>query len=168
MLSKNLENALNEQINAEMYSSYMYLSMAAYIESLGLKGFANWMRVQVQEENAHAMKLYNFVIERGAAVKLKAIDAPPSKWKDILSLFEEVLKHEKKVTSLINNLVDISIKANDHATTNMLQWFINEQVEEEAGVNEILDQLKLIDGKGAGLFMMDKELKLRVFIPIQE
>ena len=168
MLNTRLEKELNKQINAELYSAYLYLSMSAYLASNNLSGFANWMKVQFEEEQAHALKLYNYVLERGGKVILEQIDNPKKEWKGIINLIEEVLTHEQKVTSLINNLVNIAIEEKDHATSSMLQWFVTEQVEEEASVSEILDQLKLVEGKGSGLFMLDREAKQRVFIPISK
>ncbi len=164
MLNKKMEKALNEQINAEMFSSYLYLSMAAYFERINLPGFANWLRVQVQEENAHAMIFFNYVNERGGKVELQAIAKPANDWKDPIKVFEEVLKHEQKVTSLINNLVNIAVQEKDHATNNKLQWFVSEQVEEEANATAILEQLKIVEGKGQGLLLLDRELKTRVFV----
>ncbi len=164
MLTKKLEEALNNQVNAEFYSSYFYLSMAAYFDKMNLKGFANWMKVQFQEEQAHALHLLNFINERGGTVKLTQIKAPKLSWKDAIEVFEDTLKHEIFVTSLINNLVDLALKEKDHASVNMLQWYVSEQVEEEANVTDILQQLKIIEGKGAGMFMIDRELKVRVFV----
>jgi ferritin len=162
VLKKKMEKALNDQINAELYSSYLYLSMSADLEGKGLAGFANWMKIQAQEELVHAMKLYDFVFERGGNVTLKAIKEPQGKWKSPLVIFEHTYKHEQLVTGLINGLVDLAIKEKDHATNNFLQWFVKEQVEEEASADEILMKLKLIGGKGNGLFMMDKELGTRL------
>ncbi len=166
MISKKVEKELNKQINAELYSAYLYLSMSAYASSLNLNGFANWLRIQFQEEQAHALLLYDYLIERGGNIVLEQIEKPQTKWKNIIDIFNEVLKHEEKVTSLINNLASVAISEKDHATNSKLQWFINEQVEEEASVNDVLNQLKMIEGKGSGLFMLDRELKQRVFIPI--
>lgn len=166
MIPKKMEQALNEQVNAELYSAYLYLSMSAWSEGKNLKGFANWLRVQYQEETAHALKFFDYINERGGNVVLKKIEVPPAEWKDIIDVFNSVLQHEQYITSLINNLVHISQEEKDFATNNMLQWFVNEQVEEEANATEILEQLKLFEGKGAPLFMMDRELKQRVFVPI--
>ena len=164
MLTKRIEKELNDQINAEFYSAYLYLSMAAFFESINLKGFANWVYVQFQEEQAHAMMMYNYINERGSSVTLSSIEAPPCKWDGPVHIFEEILKHEQKVTGMINNLIGISMEEKDHASVNFLQWFVSEQVEEESGVSDILQQLKMIDGKGAGLLMLDRELKQRVFV----
>ncbi len=165
MLNSRLEKEINKQINAELYSAYLYLSMSAYLSSKNLSGFANWMKVQFEEEQFHALKLYQYILERGGKIELEKIDKPKIVWKDTIEVFEESLAHEELVTSLINNLVDIAIEEKDHATLNMLQWFVAEQVEEEANVTDILDQLKLIDGKGSGLFMLDREAKARSFTP---
>jgi len=164
MIPKKLEKALNEQINAEFYSAYLYLSMSAYLTDVSLTGFANWMRVQFEEEKFHAMKIYDFVLDRGGKVKLKAIEAPKHKWNNIIDVFEDVLKHEQHVTSLINELMSLAIAEKDHATANFLQWFVDEQVEEEATVSDLLAQLKLVEGKGSGLFMLDREAAQRQFV----
>ena len=165
MINEKMQDAINEQINAEMYSAYLYLSMSAYFESEGLSGFANWMRVQYDEEVFHAMKFFNYVAERGGRVTLKAIDAPQAEWKSVIDVFENTLEHERHVTSLINNLVDLSIELKDHATNQMLQWFVEEQVEEESTAETILDELKLIGEAKSGLFMMNRELAQRTFSP---
>ena len=164
MLSSKMENAFNEQINAEMYSAYLYLSMAAYFEDKNLPGFANWMHIQFKEEWAHAMKFFNFVVERGGRVELKAIEKPKKEWNDAVEVMEETYEHEKHVTSLIHNLMSLAHEEKDYASVSMLQWFVDEQVEEEATASGLLEKLKMIDGKGAGMFMMDKELEARVFV----
>ncbi|MCL2340380.1 MAG: ferritin [Proteobacteria bacterium] len=163
MLKKKILKALNDHINAEMYSSYFYLAMEAYFQSISLKGCAAWMRVQVQEELMHAMRFYDFVNERGGKVTLDAIAKPETAWTSPLAVFEAVLKHEGHVTGLINDLVDLAINEKDHATNNFLQWFVSEQVEEEASAAEIVEKLKLIKNDTSGLFMMDAELGKRVF-----
>ncbi len=165
MLSQNMEQALNKQLNAELYSAYLYLSMAAYYYSLNLNGFANWMTVQNQEETMHAMKFYNYINERGGRIKLAQIDSPPTNWNSPLEVFEETLKHEEKVTGLINNLVDLAISERDHAANAFLQWFVTEQVEEEASANEVIQNLKLAGNDPHALFMLDRELGTRVFTP---
>jgi len=165
MIKEKIQEALNQQLNAELFSSYLYLSMAAYFESINLKGFANWMRVQTQEELVHAMKFYNFIIERGGKAVLSAIEGPPTQWKSPLAVFEHAYKHEQKVTGLINNLVDLSIAEQDHATNNFLQWFVAEQVEEEASADEVVQKIKLMGDATGGLFMLDQELAQRVFTP---
>jgi ferritin len=164
MIKKEVLDALNEQINAESYSAYMYLSMAAYFENMGLSGFANWMKVQYQEEAAHALKFFNYVTERGGKVVLKAIDQVPVDFNGIVDVYEKTLVHENHVSDLINNLVNVAVTANDHASQSFLKWFVDEQVEEEANVEKILSMLKLINGQGNGIFMMDRELAQRVFV----
>lgn len=164
MIDEKMREALNKQLNAELYSSYLYLSMSAYFQSVNLSGFANWMRVQAQEELAHAMKFYDYVNERGGRVVLPAVDEPPSEWDSPLAVFEHVYEHEQKVTGLINKLVDLAVKARDHATNNFLQWFVSEQVEEEASADEVVQKLKLVGDDPSGLFMIDRELGQRVFV----
>ncbi len=165
MINKKMEKALNEQVNAEMYSAYLYLSMESYFNSLNLKGFANWMRVQTQEEMVHAMKIYDFVINRNGRMLLKTIDGPTTKWDSPLAAFKAVLEHEQKVTGLIHNLVNLAIEEKDHATNSFLQWFVNEQVEEESSAEEVLQQLKMMENAPGGLYMLDRELAQRVFTP---
>ncbi|MCG8571518.1 MAG: ferritin [Spirochaetes bacterium] len=165
MIGKKLESELNKQINAELYSAYLYLAMSAFFEDKNLKGFANWTRVQAQEEVSHAMKIFDYVNERGGRATMAAIDGPENEWKDTIAVFDQIYQHEQKVTGLINHLVDLATAEKDHATFNMLQWFVAEQVEEEASASEILEKLKFIDGNGAGLIMLDKELEARVFTP---
>ena len=165
MIHAEMEKAINEQINAELYSAYLYLSMSAYFQSQNLPGFANWMRVQFQEETLHALKFYDYLNERGGRVKLAAIDAPAQEWPSTLAVFEETLAHERKVTALINKLVDLSLKLSDHATNIMLQWFVTEQVEEEATAEQVLLELKMIEGNSSALFLMNRELGARVFTP---
>jgi ferritin len=165
MVSEKMQKALNDQITAEFYSAYLYLSMAAYFESLNLGGFANWMRVQTQEELAHGMIIYNHVNERGGRVKLAAIEAPPVEWRSPQHVFEEAYAHEQKVTGRINALVDLAIKESDHATNAFLQWFVTEQVEEELNASTIANQLKIAGNSPNALFMIDRELAARVFTP---
>lgn len=164
MLNKKIEKALNEQINAEMYSAYLYLSMSAYFESENLSGMANWMYVQYQEEMSHAMKLYRYVNDRGGKVTFKEIKAPQTSWKDSVDVFTNVLEHERHVTSLINSLVDLAIEEKDHATNNILQWFVAEQVEEEANAEDILEKTKRVIDSKNGLYLIDKELSSRTFV----
>ncbi len=161
MLSKKMEQALNSQINMEIASGYLYLSMAAYFESENLPGFANWMMKQWQEEVGHGMKIYNYVNSRGGKIKLKAIPEPEAKWDSPLAAFEASLKHEKKVTESIGKLVDQALKEADYATNAFLQWFVTEQVEEEATVDGIVEKLKMIKAAPGGFFMMDRELSHR-------
>ncbi len=161
MLSPKMEQALNGQVNAELYSAYLYLAMAAYFESLGLKGFATWMKAQAQEEVGHAMKIFDFIAERGGRVELAAIDAPKAGWDSPLAAFEAALEHERHVTSLIHELVAAALAENDYATKNMLDWFVDEQVEEEATAGEIVGRLKLTGGEGPSLLMLDNLLGQR-------
>ena len=165
MLNKKIEAAFNEQMNAEMYSAYLYLSMSAYFESTGMAGFANWMRIQAQEEMVHAMKFFDHISERGGRVTLKVIDGPETEWKSAVAAFEHVYEHEQKVTALISGLVDLAIEEKDHASRSFLQWFVDEQVEEEDSASTVLDRLKLVGDSGDGLFMIDRELGQRVFTP---
>lgn len=163
MLNKKVEEALNEQINAEMWSAYLYLSMAAYCHSAGQPGMASWFEVQFREEQDHAKILFNYVNSRNGRVVLKAIDAVPTEWKSILDVFESTLEHEQKVTSLINNLYALTHETNDFATQSMLKWFIDEQVEEEENAQTIIDNLKMIKDNGYGIYMLDKELGARTY-----
>lgn len=164
-MNEKIRIALNEQINAELYSSYLYLSMASYFKRLNLDGFTRWMEVQTMEELTHAMKFFNFINERGGKVDLSPIDGPPTSWDSPLSAVEAVYKHEVKVTGLIYNLVNLATEEKDHATNNFLQWFITEQVEEETSAESIVEKLKLIGGEGGGLYLLDQELAQRVFTP---
>lgn len=159
-----MQTAINEQINAEIWSAYLYLSMSAYFERQTLRGFANWMKIQWQEEMTHAIKFFDYVHSRGGQVSLQPIAAVQIDWKNAIDVFAETLKHEQHVTDLINNLANISIDEKDHATNSMLQWFIAEQIEEEANAEQILVQLKLIGDNGYGLLMLDRELATRVFV----
>ncbi len=165
MVNKTIEGALNQQVNAELYSSYLYLSMSAYFRSINLPGFANWMRVQAQEELVHAMKFYDFINERGGRVTLQQVEAPPTEWSSPRDVFENVYKHEQKVTGLINDLVNLAVGERDHATNIFLQWFVTEQVEEEASAEEVVQKLKLVGDDSGGLFMLDGEMGQRVFTP---
>lgn len=165
MIKAKMQNALNAQINREIYSAYLYLSMAAYFESVDLKGFASWMRVQVQEELLHASKFFGYIVDRGGRVTLTTIEVPPSDWPTPLRAFEEAYAHESKVTGWISDLVTLAGREEDHASHNFLQWFVNEQVEEEASVDAVVKKLKLMGDAPGGLFMLDRELAARVFTP---
>ncbi|MBL7186031.1 MAG: ferritin [Phycisphaerae bacterium] len=165
MISKKMQDALNGQVNAELYSAYLYLSMESYFKSKNMNGFANWMRVQTQEEMSHVMKIYEFIDERGGRIVLKAIEGPPTQWDSPLAAFEAIYEHEQKVTGLINDLVDLAIAEKDHATNSFLQWFVNEQVEEESSADQVVRQLKMIENAPGGIFMFDRELGQRVFTP---
>ena len=161
MIKQKVETALNEQMKKEFYSSYLYLSMAARFESLNFKGFANWMRIQSQEEYGHAMKIFQHLNERAGKVVLQQIDTPPSKWDSPKKVFEDAYQHEQKVTQSISDLVELSRAEKDHPTEIFLQWFVKEQVEEEASAQEIVQKLQLIGDEGSALFFLDGELGKR-------
>ena len=163
MLNKKVQDAINEQIKNELYSAYLYLSMAAYSEGANLPGIAHWMRLQGQEETMHAMKFFDFVNERGGRVVLQAIDQPPSEFESPLDIFEQTLTHERLVTAMINDLYTLAVEERDYATQMMLHWFIEEQVEEESTASQILETLRMIGGNSNALLMLDKELGQRVF-----
>jgi ferritin len=165
MISKKMTEALNQQINAELYSAYMYMAMSSFAAFKGYRGAANWFFIQTQEELSHAQKFYNYVNSVGEHAVMQAIEAPPAKYDSLTAMFEATLEHEKKVTALINGLADLAVEEKDHATEIFLQWFVSEQVEEEESVNEILGQLGLAGETGGGLFMIDKELGARTFTP---
>ena len=165
MMDEKMIKAINDQMNAELYSSYLYFSMAAYFDSISLKGCSSWMRVQAMEEQAHTKKFYDFLTARGGRVVLSDIKAPPSNWETPLAVFEHVLEHEQMVTGLINGLVDLALELRDHATNSFLQWYVDEQVEEEENADGILQNFKLNADNPGGLFMIDKELAARVFVP---
>jgi Ferritin-like protein len=161
MLSKKMTTALNGQIVAELYSSYLYVSMSAWLQSEGHLGAAKWMGLQAREEVYHADKFYQYILDRGGLVKLGAIEAPPAKWKTPLEVFEDAYAHEQKVTALINNLMTLAKAENDHASEIFLQWFVTEQIEEEASTLEVAQKYKLAAGQGAAIFMIDQELGTR-------
>lgn len=163
MLNKKVEEALNAQINAEMWSAYLYLSMAAYCHSIGQPGMASWFEVQFKEEQDHAKILFNYVNSRNGRVELKPIDAVPFEWNGILDVFESTLAHEQKVTSMINNLYALTHEQNDFATQSMLKWFIDEQIEEEETAQTIIDNIRMIKDNGYGIYMLDKELGARTY-----
>lgn len=158
VIKEKMQKAINKQINAELYSSYLYLAMAAHFEENNLLGFAQWLKIQAKEENTHGMKFYEYVIERGGRVILTEIAAPPAEWKSPLAAFEAVYAHELKVTALINDLLELAKEEGDAASELMLQWFIDEQVEEEANAILIVEKLKMIKDAPQGLLMLDKEL----------
>ena len=161
MLNPRLEEALNKQLNAEMYSSYLYLSMAAYLHAADMEGFAHWMYIQSQEEMMHTMKFFQFINDRDGRVVLDELPAPPSEWNGALDVFEATYKHECDVTESINNLADLADEVNDRAVKVFLQWFVSEQVEEEAGVKSIIQKLKMIGDSGSGIYLLDKDLAAR-------
>ena len=161
MLSKEIQDALNDQIKNEYFSSYTYLSMAAYCESINMGGFATWMRLQSQEELGHAMRIFDYVLNRDGRVVLQSIGKPQTKFKSLKEMFQIVLDHEREVTGMINRLYEQAISESDHATTVELQWFIQEQVEEEKTAQEILDKLKLAGDSGSALLILDTQLSER-------
>ena len=161
MISKTIQDALNAHIEEEMYSSNLYLAMAAYCESLNLKGFSNWMRIQSKEELAHAIKFFDYLIDRGGRAEIKAVAAPSNQYKSPRDVFEKTLEHEKEVTEKINKIYELALKEKDYATQNFLQWFISEQVEEEARATEYAEKLKMIGEGSNAIWWVDKELRKR-------
>ena len=168
MLSEKIETALNDQLNKELFSSYLYLSMAAYFEDLNLTGMANWMRLQADEEHEHSMKFYDFIIKISGRVVLEQIDKPKSEWDSPQDAFKEALEHEQFITKSINELTDLAIEEKDHSTNTFLHWFIDEQVEEEANASDIVQKFNLIDNSKSGLYMLDRELGQRTNAPPTE
>lgn len=164
MINQKVEKIIIDQVNKELYSAYLYLSMSAYFSNIGLLGFANWMMVQTQEEQAHGMLMYDYLINRGVKVTLGAIDSPPSDWENPLHVMEEVLKHEEYVTSLINDIMSVAEEAKDRATMSYFNWFVDEQVEEEGNAQDIISKLKLIGDDKSALYLLDKDLAARVFV----
>ena len=164
MIKKNIEELLNEQMNFEFSSAYIYRAMGAYCDSIDMAGFANWFKIQAKEEETHFEKFYNFITERGGRAFFTKMDAPQKEWKSLIAAFESGYEHEQIVTEKINNIMTLAIEEKDHATMSFLNWFVDEQVEEESMFDLKIKQLKLIGGSGHGLFMMDKEMGSRVFI----
>lgn len=163
MLSNELQKAFNDQINAEFWSAYLYLSMAMDAETKGLKGVANWFRIQFQEEQAHATIFINYMVSRDAKVVLRPIEAVPTEWDSPLEMFRSTLAHEQKVTAMINNLAALAKKADDYASANMLIWFVNEQVEEESNARDMIQAFDAVEGNKFGLYMLDKDLASRTY-----
>jgi ferritin len=168
MLSKVMQDKINEQIKNELYSAYLYLSMSAHFEAANLSGFAHWMRLQSQEEVSHAMKFFDFVNNRNSRVVLQAIDQPPVEFESPLDIFEQTLEHERKVTAMINRLYKLALEESDYSTQVMLQWFIEEQVEEEASAEQIVGMLQMIGDETQSLIMLDRELGQRVVSPAEQ
>jgi ferritin len=162
MINQKVQDALNDQIKHELYSSYVYLAVSAYCHTISLPGFANWFLQQSSEEKDHAMKIYNFILDRGGKVKLQAIDSPPSEYGTTLQIAQKALEHEQKVTGLIDKLYELAVKEGDLPAQMMLQWFINEQVEEEKNAQLLIDQITMVGDNRAALLMMDMELGKRV------
>ena len=165
MLNQKIQDAFNKQLNAELYSSYLYLSMSAYFEQRNLAGMANWMRTQAQEELLHAMKFFDFINDRGGQVILAQVEGPTTQWDSPVHVFEDTYEHECKVTALINELLALSTAENDNASSVFLQWFVTEQVEEESTAQTIMEKLRLVGDNGTGLIMLDTELGQRTFAP---
>lgn len=163
MLNQKIQDALNEQINAEFYSAFLYLSMAQHFEAEGLPGFANWFNVQFKEEQAHATIFMNYINQRGGRVQLKGIEAVPTTWESPMDAFKATLEHEQKVTALINGLYSLAVEEKDYATRDRLNWFISEQVEEEDNCRTLIDKLRLIGDNGMGLYMLNTELASRTY-----
>jgi ferritin len=161
MLGKTIQDAMNEQIKNEFYSAYQYLSMAAYCESTNFPGFAHWMRAQSREETEHAMKFYDFILDRGGRVVLQAMDQPVVEFGSPLEVFEQALEHERKVTAMINDLYELAVRENDYASQTFLQWFVTEQVEEEKNTGDVVQTLKMIGDSSEALFLLDRELGQR-------
>ncbi len=161
MISTTLQKAINEQINKELYSSYLYLAMSAHFETKNLPGFASWMRVQSQEEYEHAMKFYGHLVDRGGKVELKGIDTPKSEWKSPLEIVKQVQEHEAFVTASIHSIFDLAVAEKDYATQGMLQWFVNEQVEEEKNAGELVHLVTAMGGSDSGLVLLDVQLGKR-------
>jgi ferritin len=161
MISEPLLKVINDQIEHELFSAYLYLSMSAYFESISLPGFAKWMRIQAGEEREHAMKFFDFLVDRGARVNLHAISQPQAEWQSALDVFEHALQHEQKVTSLINNIYEVALKEKDYPAQVMLHWFIGEQVEEERNASQIVDQLRMVENRPGNLLFMDRHVGKR-------
>jgi len=168
MITQQIQDALNRQLNLELYGAYCYLSMAAYFHTLNLNGFASWMQVQAQEEMMHASKFFDFIVDRDGEVNLQEIKAPPKSWQTALEVFEYAFQQEKKISTEIHSLVDMSLEHRDHASNTFLQWFVTEQVEEEATISGLIDTLKLVGSDGNGLFLMNRDLAQRSFKNTEE
>ena len=162
MISEKIQEALNEQVNKEFYSAYMYLAMSAYCDTIGLPGFSNWMRMQFEEENLHVTKMYDYILAQGGQIHLKQIDEPPKEYGTPVDIFEKTLEHEQYVTGLIHDLMDLAVGEKDYATQTFLQWYVSEQVEEESNVNDILAPLRMVGKEGGGLMMIDQQLAKRL------
>ena len=164
-MNEKIEKMINDQMNFEFYSAYIYKAMGAYCDSIDLPGFANWLNVQFDEEKFHSEKMYNFLLERRGRPFYTQVDAPPKDWDSVKAVFEHAFEHEQIVTGRINKIMTAAIEAHDHATVSFLNWYVDEQVEEEANVDAIIKRLGMIKGSGEGLFMMDKDLAARTFTP---
>ena len=158
MISKKMQDALNEQVNKEFYSAYMYLAMSAYCNTIGLPGFSHWMRMQYEEEAMHVTKMYDYILDQGGHIHLKTIEEPLQEYGTPLEIFEKTLAHEQYVTGLIHKLMDLAVEERDYATQTFLQWYVTEQVEEEANVNDIVSPLRMVGEDKGGLMMIDQQL----------
>jgi ferritin len=162
MISEKMQDALNEQVNKEFYSAYLYLAMSAHCNTIGLPGFSNWMRQQYEEEILHVTKMYDYILDQGGRIELKQIDEPPKEFGTPLEIFEETLTHEQFVTGCINELMGMAVDSRDYATQTFLQWYVTEQVEEEANVGDILAPLRMVGEDKSGLMMIDQQLAQRL------
>lgn len=162
MISERMQAALNEQVNKEFYSAYLYLGMSAYCNGIGLPGFANWMRQQYEEESLHVTKMYDYILAQGGQIHLKQIEEPPKEYGSPLALFEQTLEHEQFVTGCINELMGLALEEKDYATQALLQWYVTEQVEEESNVNDILAPLRMVGDDKSGLMLIDQQLAKRI------
>lgn len=165
MLNKKIEAELNQRINDELYSWYLYMAMAAYFEAKNLPGFTNWMKLQAQEEMTHGMKNYHYLLERGGTVKLQTIEEVPHEWNSVLEVFEQAYDHEQKISAIYNEFMEVAKAEKDHACQIYIQWFINEQVEEEANVNAVVERVRMAKDSPGGLFMIDQEMGKRQLAP---
>jgi len=163
-MNEKIEKAFNEQLNAELYSGYLYLAMAGYFLAQNFKGFANWLKMQAMEELYHAMKFFNFIDERNGRVDLLPVEGPPNEWESPLAAFQDAYRHEQYVTGRINDLMKLARDESDFAAESFLKWFVDEQVEEEAQADEVVQQLRRVGDSGHGLFMLDRELGTRTFV----
>ncbi len=164
MLNKAMLDKLNDQLAKEAYSAYLYYSMVGYFETVNLKGFANWMLIQAQEEMTHVHRLFTYINDRGAQVQLSALDQPPNTWESVEGCVAETLEHECMISASINECVTLAMQENDHPTNTMLQWFVTEQVEEEANANDLLQKVRMIGDNSSGLYLLDNELSKRSFV----
>jgi len=167
-MNEKVLKALNDQVNMEIYSAYLYYAMAGYFMSINLTGFANWLHAQTMEELFHAFKFYAFINEKRARSLMQPVEGPPNEWPSPIAAFEDALAHEMKVTASINSIMELAVKEKEHATVNFLQWFISEQVEEEANVDGVLQNLKMAAGAGPAMMMLDREMSVRKFnVPLE-
>ena len=162
MISKEMQKELNEQVNKEFFSAYMYLAMSAYCNTIGLPGFAHWMRMQYEEESLHVTKMYDYILDQGGAIHLQTIEEPPKEYGTPIEIIEQTLEHEQFITKSIHKMMGLAVEEHDYATQTFLQWYVTEQVEEEANVNDILAPLRMVGNDKGGLMMIDQKLSLRL------